>query len=126
MNWYKKAQSNIMVDLTQRKVNIPAKNKQNINRSIHNIGSYHQEIPLQTIFDILKDNNIIPIQEDGTYWSGLLIGGKQCGEEGTKDQVALIDLAININEQYIPCKQSLAISWCKMPSGKYEIVAYLT
>ena len=125
MSWYKKAQTEIVVNLKQHPQNIPPKNRQNINRSIHDLGSYHQSIPLQDIFDILKANNTIPISEDGSYWSGFLIGGKECGEEGTKDQVALIDLAVDVNGQYFPCKQSLSLSWCKMPSGKYEIVAYV-
>ena len=114
-----------MVNLSQKPHAIPPKNRQNINRSIHDLGSYHDKIPLGSIFDILKNNGVMPIQEDGTYWSGMLIGGKECGEEGTKDQVALIDLAINVNGQYLPCKQGLSLSWCKMPSGKYEIVAYV-
>jgi len=124
MNWYKKAQDT-MVDLNSKRHPIPTINKRNINNAIHNLGSYHVQIPLQSIFNILKENNVIPIQEDGAYWSGMLIGGRECGEEGTKDQVANIDLAINVNGQYLPCKNSLNISWCKMPSGKYEIVCYV-
>lgn len=125
MNWYKKSQNN-MVDLSLKSHYIPTKNRHNINESIHNLGSYHQQIPLQSIFNILKENNVMPIQEDGTYWNGMLIGGKECGEEGTKDQVANIGLAIEVNGQYIPCKNSLYLSWCKMPSGKYEIVSYIS
>ena len=125
MSWYKKSQNDMIVDLAGKSVNIPTKNRRDINKSIHDLGSYHKQIPIDSIFDILKNNGVIPIQEDGTYWSGLLIGGKECGDEGTKDQVALIDLAIKIDEKYFPCKQKLSISWCVMPSGKYEIVCYL-
>lgn len=51
MSWYKKAQTEIMVNLNQNPKTIPPKNKQNINKSIHDLGSYHQSIPLQSIFD---------------------------------------------------------------------------
>jgi len=116
---------NFMVDIRLPEHHIPSKNKKQVNNGIHDLGNYHEQIPLHSIFNILKENDIIPLQEDGTYWEGLLLGGKECGHEEAIKQRTIIPLAININGQYFPCSHGLFISWCKMPSGKYEIISYV-
>jgi len=88
---------------------------------------YHNEIPLGSIFNILNQNNIVATQEDGTEWSGMLIGQAQCGSDRARDQVANFSLAFKNETGLIPISNSdLSLSWCVMPSGRYEIVAYLS
>jgi hypothetical protein len=82
---------------------------------------------LQGIFDALKVEGIVPLQEDGTEWSGFLAGGAECGSDETRHQVANIDLGIQRDGQLLLVPNtSLYISWCVMQSGKYEVIAYVS
>jgi hypothetical protein len=112
--------SDIKVDLTDKPVKILGNIKKIINR---NFGvfckQYFKTIPLDEIFGILRARQIEPIQEDGTVWSGFLTGSK--GR-------ATIDLAI-----YDPDSETLKpvigsaliLTWYKMGSGNWEVIAYL-
>ena len=66
----------------------------------------------------------VPVQEDGTDWSGLLSGGAECGSDRASNQRAQIDIVNLDTRQSINSR--LIISWCKMQSGKYEVIAYLS
>jgi hypothetical protein len=100
--------------------------KKNINRELHELmkPTYFTEIPLDGIFAILEKNGVIPLQEDGTKWSGMLLGD---------DSHTYIELGMKSSEQdvhglptYTPIvNTSLALSWHKMNSGKSEVLAYL-
>jgi len=97
------------------------------NKEIHALGNYHEVIPLQDIFDILRKYDIVALQEDGAKWSGLLVGGAECGSEKANDQYALFTLASPVGDLgYVPINKTLRLQWCKMPSGKYEIVSYVS
>lgn len=117
---------NFMADESGRKFAIPGKIKNKVNKDLHALGNFHVQIPLEQIFKIINDVGIIPLQEDNTPWSGMLIGGAECGSEETKNQVVNFSLAINIGDKFVVSNNSLSLSWCKMPSGKYEIVTYLS
>ena len=114
------------VDLRLKSQAVPTSIKKKINKSIHALGNYHNEIPLDTLFDILKEHNIVALQEDGTIWSGILTGGAECGSDKAREQYASFNLAIKLENEYLPSKSYLMLNWCKMPSGKYEIVSYIT
>ena len=76
--------------------------------------TYHDQIPLTEIFDILKKNNVIAIQEDGTPFEGFLMGNNSS---------TIFDLTFdgkNVNNSI------LSLSWYKMESGRFEINAYLS
>ncbi len=109
---------------------LPQNIKSQIQKQIYEVTKdYHDQIPLQSMFDVLKSFNIVPLQEDGTLWSGMLIGGAECGSDEVADQIAGFDLAFQDPNQnrFIPINNTLLqIQWCKMPSGKYEVVAYLS
>lgn len=118
---------NFAVDIRKKGKSIPANIRKKINNAIHDLGNYHQEIPLQNIFDICKQYDIVPLQEDGTHWSGLLVGGAECGTEKARDQIARFDLATRGEDgRFIPANNIIWLSWCKMGSGKYEIVSYVS
>jgi hypothetical protein len=98
----------------------PIKNK--LNKMITKIGkTYHNNIPLQTIFDILDNHDIIVLQEDLTEWSGFLTGN---------DAQVYFNIAPKSSfdgKKYQPYTNAmLALSYYKMTSGNYEIVAYIT
>lgn len=71
-------------------------------------GQYHAGIPIGKILDSVRSQGFEPVQEDGTPWEGMLTGA-----EGR----ASIDLKGS--------KKALHVQWYKMPSGKYEVNAYL-
>ena len=102
--------------------------KNRINKSIHTLGNFHEQIPLRQIFDICKENDIIPVQEDGKVWGGMLIGGAECGSDEARQQQAEFNVAVkNEDGRYVFVGNNiLRLSWCKMGSGKYEIVAYIS
>jgi hypothetical protein len=96
-----------------------------MNREIHAITQgYHDQIPLSKIFDVLTKLGYQPVQEDGTPWSGMLVGGAECGSEQARSQVATIDIVRK--EDNATMNNALYLSWCKMPSGRYEIVSYIS
>ena len=75
---------------------------------------YFDAIPLEEIFDALKRHGVTVIQEDGTSWSGILSG---------RDSSAYFDLAYD--GRYVK-NAMLALSWYRMPSGRYEVTGYIT
>jgi hypothetical protein len=83
-----------------------------INKTLVEMGKkYYPEIPLKQIFSLFEEVGITPVQEDMTPWDGILVG---------KEGQTIIDLM----EDGKLLKRALNISWYKMQSGRYEIVAY--
>ena len=86
---------------------------------------YYDKIPLDDIFNAIRDNEGIPLQEDWTEWSGWLTGedGRatiDIGNPETKSTRDGIDF-------YTPYSNTmLVVTWHKMPSGRYEVGAYLS
>lgn len=70
---------------------------------------YHEKIPLDELFSILEKRGVTVIDEEGNPWSGFL-----CGESG--------HCTFDTTDR----KLFLALSWYKMQSGKFEIVAYVS
>ena len=82
-------------------------------------GNYYDAIPLQEIFDILKNTgDILVIQEDGTAWDGILAGADAHASFDIvkKDDAGVYRLISNCN---------LQLSWYRMGSGRYEITTYV-
>jgi hypothetical protein len=92
----------------------------NVRRSINNrihtatAKTYFDHIPLFTIDNILKSQGYWLIQEDGEPWSGFL-----CGEN--------VNVTFDIGGVLGKVRNAvLVLSWYKMESGRYEIVAYVS
>jgi len=84
--------------------------RKRINKSLYAISKiYHPEIPLDKIFGALETEGVVPLQEDGTRWSGIL-----CGDNAS--------MRVNTSNPKI----FLYVGWYKMPSGNYEINAYVS
>lgn len=121
---------NFAVDLRLGTRPIPPNSRKKINDAIHDLGNFHESIPLDEIFSICEANGVVVLQEDGTKWSGMLMGGAECGSEKARNQFALFDLAVkNDHGEYVPSSHAMNLSWCKMGnalrSDKYEIVCYV-
>lgn len=91
--------------------------------------TYFKQIPLKDMFKVLEKHGIVPLQEDNTYWSGLLIGGVKNTEMvnfnlGWKNETA-DDRGV---KRYMAVPNSvLVMSYYKMPeSGNYEVIGYVS
>jgi hypothetical protein len=74
---------------------------------------YFNHIPLSDIFDIIEGVGLVPVDEDGSRWEGML-----AGEDG-RATIELIDSEDSFKSL------NMHIQWHKMQSGKYEINAYV-
>jgi hypothetical protein len=83
-----------------------------------------EKIPLNDIFDALKQIGVHAVQEDGTPWSGFLTGGAECGSRDAEKQRANLDLVRT--DDGTPLNNTLVLMWCKMQSGNYEVVSYVS
>ena len=106
-------------------IKITASNFKAINRTLYKLGAvYHDGIPMDAIFNAIKGQGLVPLQEDNTEWDGFL-----CGTDGRcyiPVGDALTKTKKNGLDMYEPFKnRALALSWHKMESSRYEIVAYI-
>lgn len=76
--------------------------------------TYQKSVPLDHIADLAKSNGLSLLDEDGSEWSGLVTG-----REGR----CQIDLGTST---MLPTKHVLNLQWYKMPSGNFEINAYVS
>jgi hypothetical protein len=105
---------------------IPAGAKNRMNKKIHSFTKGLQVgVRIDEMFEAIKEEGAIPIQEDGTPWAGMLIGGGECGSDQAREQRASIELVIEVDDVFFPATSMLHLTWCQSPSGKYEVVAYV-
>ena len=127
----KKTEHKPLANVGERGKALPPKARKAIGNFLHDLGynKWYDAIPLKQIFDVLDQNHVYPLDEDGTYWHGMLIGGSECGSEGSRHQQAHFYLAYrdpsDITWLIRKAREALHLSWCKMPSGRFEIVAYI-
>ena len=104
---------------------LSAAEKKKVNNLIHDATKgFHEKIPLQAIFDALTSIGVHAIQEDGTPWQGMLLGGAECGSPEAANQRVLFHLVRTADGS--PLNNGVFLSWCKMSSGRYEVVSYLS
>lgn len=115
------------VDLAARHKSLPGAVKSRISKEIHALGNYFNQIPLEQIDAILKKYDVVMIQEDGTKWSGFVTTQGECGSDQANKQGPMkFDLANKTDSGYTPCNNVLIMTVCTMPSGRLEIVAYIS
>ena len=105
---------------------LPAGLKNKINKGIQKIvkPTYFREIPLSDLFQVLNHFGIVALQEDQTEWSGFLTGGVDKTAQVYFDLGWVEDK--DSDNRYLLIKNAkLAMSYFKMPSGKYEIISYV-
>lgn len=119
------------VKMTGQRRAAPAPAKTRVGNALHEIGLHLQDgIPLDKIFWILKKNGFQPLQEDGTAWDGMILGGKECGDPAAADQHVVFPLAIQVEDgSWQLSTSTVSLSWCTKPMAqgdRYEIVAYIS
>jgi len=94
-----------------------AREKNKINRELGKVLKpiYFDQIPLDDIFDVIRHNGYLVVDEEGNSWSGIL-----CGREAT----VFFDLNNGLSKTPVP-NAKLCLQWYKMQSGRYEITAYV-
>ena len=94
---------------------LKAKDRAKINKQLFDINAlFHERIPVDSIFQVLEHHGIMPVQEDGTKWSGLL-----CGRSG-EVKIDLVDEATKT-----PLNHLLVISWYRHEI-RYEVTSYVS
>jgi len=117
------SQPNFAVDLRSPVRAIPPKNKRGANNILHEVGlKKWKNFPVDEIFNACKLNGIIPLQEDGTEWGGMMTSQGECGHG--KPSIK-IQLAIDVGDGFVPAKNELIISACTLGAGSIEIVTYI-
>lgn len=95
-----------------------------INNVICSLPTYHHSIPLGTIFSAMEENGLVALQEDGARWDGFLCGSNE------RTSFTIGDLSEPTRHDwgvtYAEVAHTLELSWYKMPSGRYEIVTYVS
>jgi hypothetical protein len=83
-----------------------------VNRALSAIvnGRYFDAIPLDAIFSAVRNNAGEVLDVDGTPLSGVIL----CGEEGSS------------HFSISGIRRQLHLSWYTMPSGRYEVLAYVS
>ena len=85
--------------------------KTTIMKAFHKMGDYFPYIPMDEMMNIVAQNGGMVVDEAGNEWSGWF-----CGETGQ----ATIDVTGIKGAHY------LILTWYKMPSGRMEVIKYLT
>jgi hypothetical protein len=105
----------VVEDLSQ-KVAIKPNVRSRANRELDKVTdvNYHRSIPIDDMFGAIEKAGLIPIQEDGTAWSGMLVGR----EGSAKIRLGYDGMLVK--------NAMLVITWHKMNSGMWEVVAYVS
>ena len=111
----------------QRQIGVNHSAKAKAQKKIYEVTKgYHKKIPLAEIFAALDESGLVPVQEDGYRWNGVLVGAAECGTPEARNQMATIDIATkDASGKWGMANVALQISWCRMNSGSYEVVCYL-
>ena len=98
---------------------LPKKIKNRINKELTSMSmnTYHFEIPIHEMFTILEKHGVAVLNEDGTKFEGFFIGS-----EGR----AILNLGMKKNKGFTMSSTNFVLTWYKMPSGKFEIVSYVS
>ena len=76
---------------------------------------YQPFVPMEGIFKAVREGNMLPVQEDGTPWQGVL-----CGDDG--------DARINLTDmEHREIDHLLVLTWHRMEqTGTYEVNCYVS
>jgi hypothetical protein len=110
--------------LEQKKLKMNVNIRKKINKELTKLtfNKYFKAIPLKDIETILKNNNIVLLQEDNTKFAGFLTGNNATADFELSDIGSTMGGTV-----YVPYDNvKLILSWYKMPSGNYEINAYIS
>lgn len=114
------------IDMRGREFPLPTNLKSQAINVLHEVGKrYYDRFP--EIFESLENIGIVVLQEDGTPWAGMIGSQGECGSQKATNAAPIrLKLAANIDGKYQLVRNDLIMAICTMPSGKLEIVAYLS
>ena len=120
--------ANFMVPLNGKHKSLSNGIKGRINRALHALGNYHEQIPLDEIFNILKEQKVIVLQEDGTKWSGMVTTQGECGSEKASQGPMKFELAWLPEGmgEYVIANNYLIMTVCTMSSNRLEVIVYVS
>jgi hypothetical protein len=124
----------ILVDMEARGRPLQKTDKNEISKFLGDVSrKYWDHIPLQEIFDKLDSHGVVPLQEDGTRWQGMLLGDKECGSPGSETQRAHFRLAFRQPDgKWTLSSNCILLLWCRLfgrenaIDKRYEIVTYVS
>lgn len=107
------------------RLNAPLRKR--INTELTRLPNYFNDIPLETIEEILEKYGLLILQEDHTPYQGMFLGA----EGQAQIDIGYIQTAQQSEDNevtfYTPIENAaLILTWYKMQSGKYEIVSYIS
>lgn len=114
---------NFAVNLLGPSVSIPTNIRQKINNKLAGFNQYYHSIPFNEIISLLKTENIILVQEDGTVWEGIVMAPKGVSQQPFHFQLAM---KRDGDVKFMPCNNLLVLSVHRMESGKLEITTYIS
>ena len=123
----------VMINLHPVTNKLLAKDRKRINKVLHDltVNKYFDLIPLDDIFQVLQNEGIVVLQEDGMEWAGMLCGGVKetviCYfdiADQTRPEDAPWDNGRNIYPHVIR-NAVLSLSYYQLGSGRWEIVTYI-
>ena len=89
--------------------------------------NYHDNLPVDAIMSALAKHNLVAINEDGTKWQCMLGGNAECGTPEAANQRTTAQIATqDADGNWMLTTTWLSLSYCRMPSGRYEVVCYLS
>ena len=110
---------------------LSVKDRKRINTQLHTFTKpiYFDRIPLEGLFSILQNEGIVVLQEDSKEWSGFLCGDEAdvnfvLADQGKPETPDWSDTHTIYN--HVITNAVLRLTWYKMRSGRYEIVAYVS
>jgi hypothetical protein len=111
----------------RRPVSLPQGVKNRAGKAVYeSTRGYHSSMPSNAILSALARHGLAAIDENGEKWLGLLVGTAECGSEGARDQVARARIVAQDGDRWVLTNTWLALSYCMMPSGNYEVTCYLS
>ena len=91
------------------------------------MGNYFGSIPIDEVFTICQANDVWPVMEDGMKWAGFISPQGECGSDKANNADPIkFELAVRDGDHYSLCTSVLVMTLCTMPSGRIEMVCYLS
>ena len=106
---------------------LPTKQRSAISKAIHGAGKgYYKELPFKKIFEALSENGARAVLDPAEWAQKFVEGHAKCGSSEADSQRGNFEIAIENAGRWVLANLYLAINWCVMTSGNYEIVAYIS
>jgi len=112
----------------RRPVSLPQGVKNRAGKAVYEATKgYHGAIPANAILSALAKHGLAAVDDDGMKWQGMLAGSAECGSEEAKGQSTRARIVTSDAEgRWSLTNTWMSLSYCRMPSGRYEVTCYLS